>query len=678
MNKLFYPKLAGQNIIKNGKFYFPYLLTVVISAAAFYIMTALSYYNDLPEKQRYDYLIMFMTLGSFVLALFIVIFLSYTNSFLMKRRSKELGLYNILGMGKGSIGLVLCWESLYTWLCGIVIGIPLGMLLQKLVMMVVGRMMRFNTVFEFYVSVKGIAATAILFAAVIALTLLNNLRRLHLQRPVELLHGQNAGEREPRTKWLLTLLGIGSLGAGYYIAVTTKDAIVALGVYFVAVILVIIGTYCLFSAVSIAVLKALRRNKRFYYKTGNFIGISGMLHRMNRNAVGLANICILSTMVLVMISSTLSLYMGTEDSIRLRYPADISGVFIYNEDDNFDTARLTDGMTKAVRAQGLEPTKIWSYNSMPLFMVENNNELRNMNTGDANGTVVNAVMLTAADYTAISGKELTLAPDEVMYVGGDARYDTLHISIVDGNGSVERREFRTVEQDKSFKIGQYAVYAANIKYLIFPDMAALHDIWKLVEDTAAGNGPVMQMTCNICFDTDDTDEQKRECGEAISDWDNVGPYISGDQIDWERYYINEKTSNAEEFYSLNGAFLFLGGFLGIIFMMAMVLIIYYKQISEGYEDRERYRIMQQVGLQKEEVRSSINKQVLIVFFAPLVVAAVHVAFDFSLVKLMLQLFGLMNVQLAMWCTVGSFAGFALIYALVYMRTAKVYYKIVSE
>lgn len=528
MNKLFYPKLAGQNIIKNGKFYFPYLLTVVISAAAFYIMTALSYYNDLPGNQRYDYLMMFMTLGSVVLALFIVIFLSYTNSFLMKRRSKELGLYNILGMGKSSIGIVLCWESLYTWLCGIV------------------------------------------------------------------------------------------------------------------------------------------------------IGISGMLHRMNRNAVGLANICILSTMVLVMISSTLSLYMGTEDSIRLRYPADISGVFIYNEDDNFDTARLTDGMTKAVRAQGLEPTKIWSYNSMPLFMVENNNELRNMNTGDANGMVVNAVMLTAADYTAISGKELTLAPDEVMYVGGDARYDTLHISIVDGNGSVERREFRTVEQDKSFKIGQYVVYAANIKYLIFPDMAALRDIWKLVEDTAAGNGPVMQMTCNICFDTDDTDEQKRKCGEAISDWDNVGPYISGDQIDWERYYVNEKTENAEGFYSMNGAFLFLGGFLGIIFMMAMVLIIYYKQISEGYEDRERYRIMQQVGLQKEEVRSSINKQVLIVFFAPLVVAAVHVAFDFSLVKLMLQLFGLMNVQLAMWCTVGSFAGFALIYALVYMRTAKVYYKIVSE
>lgn len=678
MNKLFYPKLAGQNIIKNGKFYFPYLLTVVVSAAAFYIMTAMSYYGGMPGKRRFEYLTMFMVLGSVVLGLFVLIFLFYTNSFLMKRRSRELGLYNILGMGKSSIGAVLCWESLYTWLCGVVIGIPLGMLLQKLVMMAVERMMRFDTVFEFYVSGKGIAATAILFAAVIALTLINNLRRLHVQRPVELLHGQNVGEREPKTKWVLTVLGVLSLGGGYYIAVNTKDAMSALAVYFGAVFLVIIGTYCLFSAVSIAVLKALRRNKRFYYKTGNFIGVSGMLHRMNRNAVGLANICILSTMVLVMISATLSLYIGTEDSIRLRYPADLMGVFSYNVDNDFDTERLTDGFTEAVRAQGLEPTKVWSYNTMPLYMAENNNELSNV-TGDSwPGTTVNVVMLTAADYNALTGNDLTLAKDEVMYVGGDARFDTLNISIIDGSGGVERREFRTVEQDRSFSIGSYVVMVANVKYLIFPDMAALHDIWRLIEDTADEVSSVMLMTCNICVDVSGTDEQKEACGVAVSDWDNVGPYISGDKIEWERYYVNEKTVNAEEFYSMNGAFLFLGVFLGIIFMMAMVLIIYYKQISEGYEDRERYRIMQQVGLPKDEVRRSINTQVLVVFFAPLAVAAVHVAFDFSLVKLMLQLFGLMNVHLALWCTVGSFAGFALIYALVYMRTAKVYYRIVSE
>ena len=672
MNNL-YVRLAAQNIKKHRRSYVPFMLAGVFVAAVSYILNSLSNNTELGPTSQ-----MMFTLGSTVVMLFAVIFLFYTNSFLMKQRKKELGLYNVLGMNKGHIARVIGLETLFTALIVIVGGCAVGILLDKLTFLIVAKMIRITPNYGFHIIPKSLQYVAVVFGVIYVLIYISNVFRVRISRPIELLHGTNVGEREPKTKWLLTLLGIGTLGTGYYIAVTTKNAIAALGVYFVAVILVIIGTYCLFSAVSIAVLKALRRNKRFYYKTGNFIGISGMLHRMNRNAVGLANICILSTMVLVMISSTLSLYMGTEDSIRLRYPADISGVFIYNEDDNFDTARLTDGMTKAVRAQGLEPTKIWSYNSMPLFMVENNNELRNMNTGDANGMVVNAVMLTAADYTAISGKELTLAPDEVMYVGGDARYDTLHISIVDGNGSVERREFRTVEQDKSFKIGQYVVYAANIKYLIFPDMAALRDIWKLVEDTAAGNGPVMQMTCNICFDTDDTDEQKRKCGEAISDWDNVGPYISGDQIDWERYYVNEKTENAEGFYSMNGAFLFLGGFLGIIFMMAMVLIIYYKQISEGYEDRERYRIMQQVGLQKEEVRSSINKQVLIVFFAPLVVAAVHVAFDFSLVKLMLQLFGLMNVQLAMWCTVGSFAGFALIYALVYMRTAKVYYKIVSE
>ena len=453
MNKLFYPKLAGQNIIKNGKFYFPYLLTVVISAASFYIMTALAFYKNLPGKQRYDYLMMFMKLGSFVLALFIVIFLSYTNSFLMKRRSKELGLYNILGMGKGSIGLVLCWESLYTWLCSVVIGIPLGMLLQKLVMMLVGRIMRFDTMFEFYVSGKAIGLTAAAFAGVIAVSLLCNLKRLHFQRPVELLHGQNAGEREPKTKWLLTLLGIGTLGAGYYIAVTTKDAIDALGVYFVAVILVIIGTYCLFSAVSIAVLKALRRNKRFYYKTGNFIGISGMLHRMNRNAVGLANICILSTMVLVMISATLSLYLGTEEAIQMRYPADLIGIFKYSVDEKFDTETISDGMTKVIRAHGLEPTRVWSYSTLPLWMTDNGSELTNA-TGERQARIV---MLTSADYEALSGKKLTLDKDEVMYVGGDTRYDKLTLSIFDADGNVERCEFKTGEPDSDVEIGEYVV-----------------------------------------------------------------------------------------------------------------------------------------------------------------------------------------------------------------------------
>ena len=677
MNKLFYPKLAGQNIIKNGKFYFPYLLTVVISAASFYIMTALAFYSNLPGKQRYDYLMMFMTLGSFVLALFIVIFLSYTNSFLMKRRSKELGLYNILGMGKGSIGLVLCCESLYTWLCSVVIGIPLGILFQKLVMMLVGRIMRFDTMFEFYVSGKAIALTAASFAGVIAVSLLCNLKRLHFQRPVELLHGESAGEREPKTKWLLTLLGIGTLGTGYYIAVTTKNAFDALSVYFVAVILVIIGTYCLFSAVSIAVLKALRRNKRFYYKTGNFIGISGMLHRMNRNAVGLANICILSTMVLVMVSATLSLYIGTADSVNNYYPSDLAGVFYYNYDDNFDAEGTEAGLTAAVREQGLEPTRVWSYSYMSLYMVGNNNELANIGDGSSGSTVL-TVMLTAADYESICGKRLTLAPDEVMYVGGDSRYDTLNFAFIDKNGSVERRSFKTVEPDTEFEIGEFMVTVTKARYIIFSDMEALRGVWQEIENTKDELSSVTQMTRHVCFDVSGSNEQKSECAVAISDWENVRPHIAGKKIEWQRYYVDEKYKSREDFYSLNGGFLFLGGFLGIIFMMAMVLIIYYKQISEGYEDRERYRIMQQVGLQKEEVRSSINKQVLIVFFAPLVVAAVHVAFDFGLVKLMLQLFGLMNVQLAMWCTVGSFAGFALIYALVYIRTAKVYYKIVSE
>ena len=311
MSKAFYPRLAAQNCIKNGKFYFPYLLTVVISSAAFYINLALAQTGSLPELKRYFYLSMFMTVGTFVLGLFFIIFLIYTNSFLMKRRGKELALYNILGMGKGNIGLVLSFETLYTWLIGAGGGILLGMLLQRLITMLVTRMLRIDVKYEFFISVYGIAVTAIFFGALLFVTLLLNLGRLHVQKPVELLRQGNVGEREPRTRWLLTILGLLSLGGGYAIALTTHNSIQAIGVYFVAVFLVIIGTYCLFSAVSVAVLKALRKNKGFFYRTGNFIGVSGMLHRMNRNAVGLANICILSTMVLVMISATLALFLGT-------------------------------------------------------------------------------------------------------------------------------------------------------------------------------------------------------------------------------------------------------------------------------------------------------------------------------------------------------------------------------
>lgn len=416
MTKGFYPRLAASNCVKNGRFYFPYLLTVLFTAAAFYINVALANAPNLPDKARYSYLSGYMAFGSIVMGLFIIIFLVYTNSFLMKRRSRELGLYNVLGMGKRNIGVVLSFETLYTFIGGVGGGILAGLLLQKLFTMLAEKLMRTGTVYHFYVSLRGMGVTALFFALVLLVTLLINLRRVHLQKPVELLRGAGVGEREPKTRGLIAVLGVLCLGTGYYLAVSIKDSLSALSMYFVAVILVIIGTYCLFSAVSIAVLKALRKNKRFYYKTGNFIGVSGMLHRMNRNAVGLGNICILCTMVMVMISGTFSLYMGTEDALNTRYPAQINATVRFDANKTFDRQRAEEKIVSAAGRQGLGVTRSLSYGCKQLYMDYADGVYTDGAYDSARHIVI---FLTAADYEKLSGEKTELKPGQVLIAGSE-------------------------------------------------------------------------------------------------------------------------------------------------------------------------------------------------------------------------------------------------------------------
>ena len=673
MSKSFYPRLAAQNCIKNGKFYFPYLLTVIFSSAAFYINLALAQTGSLPELQRYFYLSMFMTIGTFVLGLFFIIFLIYTNSFLMKRRGKELALYNILGMGKGNIGVVLCYETLYTWLIGTGGGILLGILLQRLITMLVTRMLRIDVKYEFFISVYGIAVTAIFFGALLFVTLLLNLGRLHVQKPVELLRQGNVGEREPRTRWLLTVLGLLSLGGGYAIALTTHNSIQAIGLYFVAVFLVIIGTYCLFSAVSVAVLKALRKNKGFFYRTGNFIGVSGMLHRMNRNAVGLANICILSTMVLVMISATLALFLGTEDAITTRYPGDLNAEVWYWTDQPFDTYKAERKLREALEEQGAAVTGSLSYtttNQPAAF--DGSSFLIQDDVYNVSGDLI-LVLLTAEDYNKLSGQNVSLAKDQLLPSGSDSLVG--EVRFVFRGGSGERvMTFSAAPTSEKFTMSSGDVYLGMVDYIILPDPDTLKEFENNCARALGEDEAFLSWYCEI--NTDGSDEEKAAWSAAISDPDNCG-LAGDDSIQWELFRMDTQAENRQDFYTMNGGFFFLGVFLGIIFLMATVLIIYYKQISEGYEDRERFRIMRQVGLEKREIRRSINVQILIVFFAPLVVAGVHVAFDFNLVRLMLILFGLKNAALTAWCTLGTFLVFALIYALVYLLTARVYYRIVS-
>ena len=673
MSKAFYPRLAAQNCIKNGKFYFPYLLTVIFSSAAFYINLALAQTGSLPELKRYFYLSMFMTIGTFILGLFFIIFLIYTNSFLMKRRGKELALYNILGMGKGNIGVVLSYETLYTWLIGTGGGILLGILLQRLITMLVTKMLRIDVKYEFFISVYGIAVTALFFGAVLLVTLLLNLGRLRMQKPVELLRQGNVGERQPKTRWLLTILGVLSLGGGYYIAISTHNSVQAVGVYFVAVILVIVGTYCLFSAVSVALLKALRKNKGFFYRTGNFIGVSGMLHRMNRNAVGLANICILSTMVLVMISATLALFLGTEDAITTRYPGDLNAEVWYWTNKPFDTGKAERKLTDALAEQGAAVTNSLSYTTTDQpAALDGSSFIIQDDVYHAGGDRI-LVLLTAEDYNKLSGQNVSLAKDQLLLSGSDSLVG--EVRFVFRGGSGERvMTFSAAPTSEKFTMSSGDVYLGMVDYIILPDLDTLKEFKNNCAQVLGEDKTLLSWFCEI--NTGGSDQEIAQWGQQVADPDICG-FTGDEEIQWELFRLDTQAENRQDFYTMNGGFFFLGVFLGIIFLMATVLIIYYKQISEGYEDRERFRIMQQVGLEKREIRRSINVQILIVFFAPLVVAGVHVAFDFNLVRLMLVLFGLNNAALTAWCTLGSFLVFALIYALVYLLTARVYYRIVS-
>ena len=671
----FYPKLAWGNIVRNRQFYVPYLLTLIGTAAAFYIIGALAGARDLPVMNRYIYLSMFMTFGLFVIAVFAVIFLGYTNSFLMKRRRKELGLYNVLGMGKRNIARMLGMETVYTALIGIGGGILAGLLLQKLVTLLLCRIMAFHgTGFSFYVSREGILTTIALFTLILLGNLLVNLIRVGRQSPMELMRSASAGEREPKSNWPMAILGILALGGGYAIAVFTNNAGMAFALYFPAVILVILGTYALFSAVSIVVLKALRKNKRYYYQTRHFIGVSGMLYRMRRNAVGLANICILSTMVLVMVSGTLALYLNSQQTLEKQFPAELSVAVRYQADQTpaFDGDAFSARLLAELREKDCPAEILYSYRRFTLSMDEIPGGYFRRHEYQSQTKDIN--FLTAADAEAITGQQLTdFAPVTLRF--------PLTAAAEQGNGGADEYSEITVEAAKLTEtvpaVGGAFVNINVPIWLAVKDDAALQAVW----DTQAAaqrvripgsspNAMVFQTFCRLNTDpeTQLTVERELDFGQG---------YSAAEVGSWERVDADSKESFTRDYYALNGGFFFLGLFLGFLFIMAAVLIIYYKQVSEGYEDRERYRIMRDVGLERRMVKSSISSQILVVFFAPLLVAAIHVAFDFKLMLHLLTMFGLHEAGVTLLCTAGTFLVFAVIYGLVYLLTARTYYRIVQ-
>lgn len=660
-----YTKLAITNIKNNRQFYFPYLLTGIITVAMFYIMCALESNPGIQSMPGAKDLGLILRLGIGVIGIFAVIFLFYTNSFIIKRRKKELGIYNILGMEKRHIAKILSKEAFFTAIIAIGGGLVTGVLFHKLACMLLYRMIGFNGGITFSFSKKGVMITAILFAIVYLLTYIYDLFQVQLANPIELLQSGNKGEREPKTKAIMAVLGVLCLGAGYFIAITTKNPIKALTLFFVAVILVIIGTYLLFTAGSIALLKILRRNKGYYYQTKHFTSVSGMIYRMKQNAVGLANICILSTMVLVAVSTTVSLYVGIEDIMKERYPNEINISAYYDTGAPAEDS-IAPIVEKSVKESGRKIRHEEDYLELYFAAIKDQGQysLDKEKVKTAGDRVSGFVVLTREDCKKKYNEEIPeLAENEVaLFTIKKTDMDTLVLE----NRSYHVKEIKQFQNTEDFET--IADIMDEYYYVIVNDVQDMERLWQLQKDIYQENSS--SISRQVRLDIDGDSEQKKECFENIKT--ALGPEQAKARI-----LIDSRQSNLDEFYQIYGGFLFLGLFLGILFLMITVLIIFYKQISEGYDDKERFSIMEKVGMSNDEVKATIRSQVRTVFFLPILMAAIHVGMAFPMIKRLLWLFGLSNTALFAGCMAGTILVFTLIYLLVFLKTSKTYYKIVG-
>ena len=674
MKRGFYPRLAWSGMRKNSKLYLPYTLACIGMTAMFYILMHLADSPALKLIPSSASVTMTLSLGSFVMGVFSLLFLFYTNSFLVRRRYKEFGLYNVLGMNKGNISRVLAWEALINALISLAGGLFLGIALSKLAELGLVNIMGGDTDLDLRISVKALEFTVMFFCGIFLLIYLNSLIKIRRSSASELVKSENFGEKPPRANWLFGLAGIVILAAAYYIAVSIKTPLTALSLFFIAVIMVIVATYLIFIAGSVWICRLLQKNKRYYYKKNHFVSVSSMVYRMKRNGAGLASICILATMVLVMISSTTCLYFGAEDALRDRYPRDISISASYSGLDS-----MTDENISALRGEisaavgGAETENILDYRCASLVGSLENGILdlseasiysTAMTTYDY---VAEVYIVPLADYNAIAGTNESLGSDEAMIYAYRMDYTDKTFAVD------ELVSFRVKKVLDSFPIADGSAMAsiAPTVFVIVPDFA--DTVAKLGGAVSSSGDEPASLSWNYAFDTPVSDEEEtamcERIGERLSERSETGGY---------RYYSRESlAANRADFYGMFGGLFFLGIMLSIAFICAAVLIIYYKQISEGYEDRRRFEIMQNVGMTKKEIRSSINSQLLTVFFLPLIFAGLHLGFAFPFIHKLLMLFNLSNLPLLIGTTAISFGVFALLYAVVFRVTSNAYYNIVS-
>lgn len=642
MNNFIYEKLAVTNLKNNRKTYVPYIFTGVLTVMMFYIIDALSGGKGITQNT----LKICLQYATGVIIVFAVIFLFYTNSFLIKRRKKEIGVYNILGMGKRHIARMMAVETILTAGISILGGLVFGIIFGKLMYLLLLKILHNSVDMQFSVNGTAIVQTVILFAGIFLLTYLYNILQIQLVNPVELLHGGNQGEKEPKSRWLLVIVGVAALGNGYWIALTTEAPLEALLKFFVAVVCVIIGTYALFIAGSIVVLKILRKNKAYYYNPKHFTSVSGMIYRMKQNGAGLANICVLSTMVLVMVSTTVSLYAGMEDILDSRFPRDVS--IVCNEADTNKEETLQRLIKEQCEKAGVKITDRVRYRYGSMNAVLKGNNLEKVEQYYPDNHFYYVEMITQEEYNRIEKQNVSLKEQEILTYTTNGKCGKKQINIAGQNYQVKKELSEMTSQPKSTAEMYKTLYIvfANAEQIERIESFSYADKFNLKGDDGKQKEALEQI--------------QNEFYEKIPDG-----------------MMESRMLSRSSFYELYGGLFFIGIYLGSMFIMATVLIIYYKQISEGYDDRERYQIMQKVGMSKKEVKRSIRSQVLSVFFLPLIVAVIHVAVAFKVMTKILGVLNLTNVSLFAVCTIITIAVFAVFYIIVYSITAKEYYRIVN-
>lgn len=642
MNNFIYEKLVVTNLKNNRKTYVPYIFTGVLTVMMFYIIDALSGGEGITQNT----LKICLQYATGVIIVFAVIFLFYTNSFLIKRRKKEIGVYNILGMGKRHIARMMAVETILTAGISILGGLVFGIIFGKLMYLLLLKILHNSVDMQFSVNGTAIVQTVILFAGIFLLTYLYNILQIQLVNPVELLHGGNQGEKEPKSRWLLVIVGVAALGNGYWIALTTEAPLEALLKFFVAVVCVIIGTYALFIAGSIVVLKILRKNKAYYYNPKHFTSVSGMIYRMKQNGAGLANICVLSTMVLVMVSTTVSLYAGMEDILDSRFPRDVS--IVCNEADTNNEETLQRLIKEQCEKAGVKITDRVRYRYGSMNAVLKGNNLEKIEQYYPDNHFYYVEMITQEEYNRIEKQNVSLKEQEILTYTTNGKCGKKQINIAGQNYQVKKELSEMTSQPKS------TVEMYKTLYIVF---ANAEQIERIESFSYADK-----------FNLKGDDGKQKEALEQIQN-EFYEKFPDGT--------MESRMLSRSSFYELYGGLFFIGIYLGSMFIMATVLIIYYKQILEGYDDRERYQIMQKVGMSKKEVKRSIRSQVLSVFFLPLVVAVIHVAVAFKVMTKILGVLNLTNVSLFAVCTIITIAVFAVFYIIVYSITAKEYYRIVN-